>query len=233
MPVPSEVFDILTSFKSELRNRRKFEREMEERLGAEWNKQRRELMRLLGDPPDINKVPESYWNNGGKGIRKAIAAVLEDIYLVQSFALIEQVNLQVDWMLVNQHAIDWAARWGMQKATELTGRTRNMVIDLVTKYYQQDWDIDELTRRIAVFYAPERARSVAITETTNAAVQSQIQLADDIRKIYGVDFEETYRVGEYDRVCAICAPLDGKPTREVGYPPRHVNCACYVEYTML
>ncbi len=71
MPVPTEVFDILTSFKSELRNRRKFEREMEERLGAEWNKQRRELMRLLGDPPDINKVPESYWNNGGKGDPKS------------------------------------------------------------------------------------------------------------------------------------------------------------------
>ena len=132
MPALSEVFDILDSFKSELRNRRKFEREMEKRLGAEWDKQRKELMRLLGNPPDINNVPESYWNNGGKGIRKAIAAVLEDIYLVQSFALIEQVNLQVDWMLVNQHAIDWAARWGMQKATELTGRTRNMVIDLVT-----------------------------------------------------------------------------------------------------
>ncbi len=233
MTAREHLEDVIDHVKSELTDRRRFEAEMEKRLGKIWDAQRREVMRLLGDPPNINNVPESYWNNGGKAIRKAISSVLEDVYLAQSLALAEQVNLQVDWMLVNQHAIDWAARWGMQKATELTGRTRNMVIDLVTKYYQQDWDIDELTRRIAVFYAPERARSVAITETTNAAVQSQIQLADDIRKLYGVDFEETYRVSEYDRVCAICAPLDGRPTQEVGYPPRHVNCACYVEYTML
>jgi hypothetical protein len=52
---------------------------MERRRGKVWDAQRREVMRLLGDPPDINNVPEAYWNNGGKGIRKAISAVLEDV----------------------------------------------------------------------------------------------------------------------------------------------------------
>lgn len=229
----TDILAALERVKGELRNRRRFEIEMERRLGDEWEKQRKEFMRLLGNPPDLSNVPETYWNNGGKAIRKVISSVLEDVYLIQAFGLAEQVNLAVDWMLVNQHAIDWAARWGMQKATELNGRTREMVVDLVQKYYTESWDLDELTRRISIFYAPERARTVAITETTNAAVQSQIQMADDLKQIYNVQFKEVWKTNIDDRTCEVCEPKDGHPVSEVGYPPEHVNCRCYVEYELI
>lgn len=232
MTAREHLEDVIDHVKSELTDRRRFEAEMERRLGKIWDAQRREVMRLLGDPPNINNVPESYWNNGGKAIRKAISSVLEDVYLAQSLALAEQVNLQVDWMMVNQNAINWASRYAMQLSSDLNKRTRDMVTELVQGYFQNGWTIDELAERIARFYDPIRARTVAITETTNAAVQSQIQTANDISRIYGVQFKEVWRVSEYDRVCEVCSPKDGKLTSEVGYPPEHINCACYVEYTI-
>ena len=227
------LLDVINRVKSELTDRARFEAEMERRLGKVWDSQRKELMALLGEPPSISNVPESYWNNGGKAIRKIIAAVMEDIYLVQSFALAEQVNLQVDWMMVNQNAIDWASIHALEKAKLINDTSRKNIQDLIQRYYTEDWDLDELTRRISVLYNPARARTVAITETTNAAVQSQIEMANWLKREYGVQFKEVWRTSVDDRVCAQCAPLDGHPTSEVGYPPKHVNCRCYVEYELL
>lgn len=227
------LLDVINRVKSELTDRARFEAEMERRLGKVWGSQRKELMALLGEPPSISNVPESYWNNGGKAIRKIIAAVMEDIYLVQSFALAEQVNLQVDWMMVNQHAIDWASANAMSAVQQIDRTTRGAIENYVRQYYTHDWDLDELTRRIATVYNPARARTVAITETTNAAVQSQIEIANWLKREYGVQFKEVWRTSVDDRVCAQCAPLDGHPTSEVGYPPKHVNCRCYVEYELL
>ena len=227
------LLDVINRVKSELTDRKRFEAEMERRLGKVWSDQRKELMGLLGDPPNMSNVPESYWNNGGKAIRKIIASVMEDIYLVQSFALVEQVNLAVDWMMVNQHAMDWASLHALEKSKLIMDTSRSNVQDLIQRYYLEDWDIDELTRRISRWYDPARARTVAITETTNAAVQSQKEMADWLKREYGVQFKEIWRTSEYDRVCPQCAPLDGQPCEEVGYPPKHINCACYVEYEML
>jgi len=224
---------IVARLKSELTDRKRFERAMERRLGAVWKEQRDELMRLLGDPPLLSNVPESYWNNGGKAIRRAVESVMEDIYMAQSMALVDQVRLTVDWVLVNQRAVDWAARNATVMMENVQQTTRNSIIDYVQKYYQNDWTIDDLTERIARIYAPERARTVAITETTNAAVQSQIETARQLQQDYGVRFKEVWRVSEYDRVCELCEPKEGKPTSEVGYPPEHINCACYVEYEMV
>lgn len=223
--------DVIRRIKSDLIDRNDFERVMERRLGSAWKKQREELLRLLGDPPVLANVPESYWNNGGKEIRRAVEGVFESIYVAQATTLIEQVRLGVDWVMVNQRAVDWAARHATEMMKQIDMTTRNTVIDYVQKYYQNDWTIDDLTERIARIYSPQRAHTVAITETTNAAVQSQIETARMIRDEYGITFKEVWRVSEYDRVCDLCSPKEGQPCAEVGYPPEHINCACYVEYS--
>lgn len=228
-----QLLDVINRIKSELADRERFEAEMERRLGNTWNEQRKELMALLGDPPSISNVPESYWNDSNRAVRKILARVMEEIYIVQSFALAEQFNLATDWMMINQHAIDWASIHALEKAKLINDTSRTNIQELINRYYLEDWDLDELTRRISVWYNPARARTVAITETTNAAVQSQIEMANWLKQQYGIQFKETWRTSEYDRVCPLCAPLDGQPCSEVGYPPKHINCACYVEYELL
>ncbi|HRT92702.1 MAG TPA: hypothetical protein P5516_09505, partial [Anaerolineaceae bacterium] len=73
--------------KAPVAQRDKFEREMERKLGRIWKEQRDELMRLLGDPPSLSNVPQSYWNNGRAAIRKVIAPIFEEIFREQATAL--------------------------------------------------------------------------------------------------------------------------------------------------
>lgn len=94
--------------KAPVAQRDKFEREMERKLGRIWKEQRDELMRLLGDPPSLSNVPQSYWNNGRAAIRKVIAPIFEEIFREQATALITQVGIGVDWALINSRAADWA-----------------------------------------------------------------------------------------------------------------------------
>lgn len=223
--------NVVKRVKSSLTSRDEFERLMERKLGRAWRRNRDELIRLLGDPPQLDKVPEQYWAGAGKEVRRAVEGVFEEIYIAQSLAIAEQVRLTVDWALINQRAVDWAARHATDMMHAVESTTRNAIIDYVQKYYQNDWTLEELIDRISRIYAPERARTVAITETTNAAVQSQRETANMIRDEYGIVMRETWVVSEYDRVCELCEPKDGKPCSEVGYPPEHINCACYVEYT--
>lgn len=224
---------VTDAMKSPLENRKRFEREMERRLGDAWAGQRDTLMKLLGDPPNLSNVPESYWINGGKAIRKAVTGVFESIYIMQAEELARQARLVVDWQLVNKKAIEWAGQHAGELIKNWEHTNRETLVDYIQKYYTQDWTIDDLADRLSILFGERRAMTIAITETTQAAVQSQIETARELSNLYGVQFQEIWRASVYERVCDVCNSKDGKPTSEVGYPPEHINCACYVEYEVL
>lgn len=220
----------ITALKSPVVNRARFEREMARRLGEAWEGQRDALMKLLGDPPSLNNVPESYWNNGGKAIRQAVTSTFEKIYILQAEELARRARIVVDWQLINEKAIEWAGLHAGELIKNWANTNRTTLTKYIQQYYRDDWTLDDLAERLSVLFSERRAMTIAITETTNAAVQSQIETARELMNLYGVKFTETWKVSEYERVCTECDGNDGKPCREVGYPPAHINCACYVEY---
>mgnify|MGYP007071584437 CR=1 FL=1 len=222
------------ALKSPVINRRRFEREIARRLGDAWEGQRDALMKLLGDPPSLSNVPESYWNNGGKAIRQAVTSVFESIYIAQAEELARQAHLVVDWELINQKAIEWAGQHAGELIKNWANTNRNTLTQLIQRYYTDDWTLADLAERLAPLFGERRALTIAITETTQAAVQSQMATARELMNLYGVQFTETWRLSEYSAdSCTECIGNNHHPTSEVGYPPAHINCACYVEYEVL
>jgi len=59
--------------------------------------------------------------------------------------------------MINQHAIDWASIHALEKAKLINDTSRANIQELINRYYLEDWDLDELTRRISVGTTGTRA----------------------------------------------------------------------------
>lgn len=222
---------VLSKVKGSVNDRDKFEQLLQKRLGSAFTEQRKELMRLLGDPPSIGNVPESYWNNGGKAIRKAVTSVFESIYIAQAVQFLEQTRVSVDWALLNRRAIEWASQHAGYLIGQLEDTTRKTLIEYVSRYYTDSWTLDDLAARLVPLFGEQRAMTIAITETTLAATQSEMAMVNWLEAEFpSMRFSGIWMTAADDRVCDICGPKHGKLITDMEYPPAHINCRCAVEW---
>ena len=218
--------------KAPVTQRDKFERELRKRLGKAWDGELKELMKHVGDPPSLGNVPESYWNNGGKKLRQAIQPVLESIYIQQALGLTESLHLVIDWMLVNQQAVDWASRYAGNLITGITDTNKKILQDYIQKYYTDGWTLDDLVDKLSPLFGDQRARTIAITETTNAATQSELATINYMEGQYNTRYDGYWLTANDDRVCEYCGPRHDKLVEDGEYPPAHVNCRCEVRWEL-
>ena len=90
--------------------------------------------------------------------------------------------------------------------------------------------IQDVQSRLSYAYDPNRAKMIAITETTRAASQATTSYQDYLRE-RGINMIRVWNTNADELVCPICAPLNGKTEKEWGaeFPdgaPAHVNCRC-------
>lgn len=230
-----EIIDrIDRQLKAPVAQRDKFEREMERKLGRIWKEQRDELMRLLGDPPSLSNVPQSYWNNGGAAIRKVIAPIFEEIFIEQATALIAQVGIGVDWALINSRAAEWALENTRHFLEGYEKTNQKLISEYINKFYTEGWTLDEVTSHInSVVFDERRAGMIAITETTRAAVQAEVATVNVLEAEYSnLHFKPYWITANDDSVCDICGPKNEKVIEGDDFPPAHVNCRCEVMYDM-
>jgi len=218
--------------KAPVAQRDKFERDLIRRLGKAWEGELTELMKYVGDPPSLSNVPESYWNNGGKKLRQAIQPILESVFIEQAASVARSVNLTIDWMLVNEQAVNWASEYAGKLITKITETNRKLVNEYVQRYYRDSWTIDDLVDKLSVMFSKERARIIAITETTNAATQSELSTINYLEGQYNLRYDGYWLTANDDRVCDYCGPRHDKLIDDGEYPPAHVNCRCEVRFEL-
>src|SRR5690606_25848285 len=88
-------------------DRFEIERKLGRVLSREFQSELDKLMGYLGDPPDLNNVPRSYWQNGWKRIQNQVEPILVDTF-VQSALELPLVGITIDWDLINADAVNWA-----------------------------------------------------------------------------------------------------------------------------
>jgi hypothetical protein len=81
-------------------------------------------------------------------------------------------------------------------------------------------------------FGPSRVENIAVTETTGAASAAG-EIAVDAT--VGRNEEDRWFTAEDQRVCPICAPLNGKNRSDWSRffpdgPPAHPRCRCWIEY---
>lgn len=215
-------------------NRAEWEARLAERLGKIGETQRREIMRLLGDPPRIENIQPDYWTQYRQDLEAVLGRDLEAIYLQSAANFIEANSWAgVDWSLINSAATEWARRYGYDLVSGLTDTTRRGLQELIPQFFERDMTLGELRDRLGQWFGPVRADMIATTEVTRAAVSGEEGVAAELRE-QGIDMVEVWQTNNDELVCPICGPRNGK-ARGDGWdspPPAHPRCRCWVTHEL-
>ena len=95
----------------DLADRAEFERKLARAIGQVSRAQMGQLLELLGDPPLITNVPQSFWDDGGKELLEAVRPLLTDAYVASAQQMLATVPSGIDWVLINQRATTWAQQY--------------------------------------------------------------------------------------------------------------------------
>ncbi len=216
---------------AELPNRDELEARLANKLGRLGARHRRELLALLGDPPDVTKVPESFWQKVEKETDDELAAVLLLIFMSSA---IQHGMTQIEAELA---AEGWAGNLQFGKLWVDGSLTK---LETLGSRWQTATEAGEdLTYRSDTLevFGPDRAETAGITETSRAqhdGAETAIEsLTIEVVRIWRHSrFSPRGHAGAAVDPCKICTPRLDTPESEWGiYEPGicHVRCDCYSE----
>lgn len=193
------------------------------RLGA---RQRRELERLLGNPPDPKRIPADWWLKSQKEIEETLAVLLLPIF--QKSARQHGMDLADARKAAEAYAADWSK--------ELAEDFRKGSQEILTRH-AKEWDGERMTasairETTLVMLGPARMIGLAVTETTRAQHRGSETAVEAVSGLNENDLWITKATG----VCSVCAPLDHQPRSvwsiqfPLGPPEPHKNCRCWIDY---
>lgn len=158
---------------------------------------------------------------------------------------ITQAELEIGFALgdgaVNQAALDYARKYTTAWLLTLDDVTQKALRDALALLPQGGGaTIGDIIKLLEPTFGTDRAWRIAVTETTRIYAEANQIFANELARQYP-DFNVIKRwyTNADDRVCPICAPLNGKEVRQdeefdtgIPNPPAHVNCRCWTSATV-
>lgn len=240
---------------AEIPNRSQLEVIFAARFSELSSRHRQRLLELVGDPPNPTLVPESFWQQVQQETESELAAILV-ILFAASFDYHTPAGAGSNGPFA---AAAYADRRSREIAGSYAQHSRDRWTTF-TQGWRPDLGADGgpaattpdagpsrpgggegrptgAARRAvedaaASIFGPERAESVATTETTAAQSAGSESAASSAGVLNDRDIWWTEADG---RVCRTCGPLHRttRPTWSIEFPdgpPAHPNCRCWIEY---
>ena len=152
-----------------------------------------------------------------------------------------QVQIQMDPAIGNVAAANWAKQYSYGLVKDITDNTRTVIANAVDEFTRTPgMTMGDLRTQLSPAFSEQRARLIAITETTRAysaaTTISQEQLAKS-----GISMLRRWNTAGDRKVCVLCLPLDNTLETEwaeiagkdvSGGPPRHPGCRCNDSLTL-
>jgi hypothetical protein len=214
MDETSQLFPMRTSV-AELKNRNALEKRFARQFAKLTAKQKRELKRLMGKPPDIANVPATFWAEAQQQTQDELTALMLMIYIAAA----------------NQHGMNPAL--SKQKGAVFAARqSREVSIGFLSHTQERlaaGSDID-------VVLNSARVAAVAETEVTAAQAEGTTDAVEEAQSGGGtgpsISFGAPFWFTKCDpRVCSICWPFHGLPNqvwRSRISLPAHPHCRCFL-----
>jgi hypothetical protein len=215
-------------------NRADLEAELARRFSKLSAAHRRELMGLLGNPPNIGNVPAAFWEKVAAELNGSFVPFLAQIFLDSAERILPDLPIGVDWGLVNERAANWARQYSYELIRNITNTSRRATQEAVAAFFERGQTRGDLEAALTRLFGPTRASMIAVTEVTRASVRGEQQIALELAR-EGIQMIPVFATSNDELVCSICGPLNGK--QMVGqyegiYPPLHVNCRCWLNHEL-
>ena len=213
-------------------NRAALERKLARVITSNQRAELDKLLRLLGDPPDLSRVNDEYWQNASRSLQSAIEPVLVETFVQQAAAMLDTISIGVDWTLINTNAVRWASQYTYDLVHGITDVSRRALQEIIPRFYTDGWSMGDLYNALESTYGKVRAEMIAVTETTRASVEGERAIMDALNRESGVQMVPIWQTSndEASHKCPLCGPRHGKPIQDNMFPPAHPRCRCWVIY---
>jgi hypothetical protein len=170
-----------------------------------------------------------FWDDEDALLWEALSPVVLDALMGGSVTaaslLPEGLDALIDWDGFNQAAIDFARQYRFEWIKGITETTREQTQQVMADWMASGDPLSVLEAQIEAIYGEARAASIAATEITRL-FQEGNELA---WQSTGLVEKMVWRTVQDDRVCPLCAPLDGTEIELGEGPPIHPGDRCYTE----
>jgi SPP1 gp7 family putative phage head morphogenesis protein len=210
---------------------RRFEREMRGALDDMLNTLFPEGYSEFANPQiEANRIHEAFLRD--QKLRDTVSRALQDgVDLGVSVAVqqLENVGFGFDYTLANAAAREWALRHTDTLLNQLGTTSGRVVGQAVGRWVDNGEPLQSLINDLAPAFGQARAERIAATEVTRAYAEGSTQAYKESSVVKKVE----WRTARDERVCPICAPLEGRTVNLGGrfgdiYPPAHIRCRCWV-----
>ena len=168
-----------------------------------------------------------------QALRDAVSRALidsADLGVSIGIAQLESVGIGFDYLLAHTAARDWAIAYTDTLLEQMASTSGKLVGSTVARWFENREPLEQLIQDLEPVFGRKRAERIAATEVTRAAAEgSRLSYIES-----GVVEKVVIRTSKDERVCQICAPLEGKygtlvdGVKGSGFPPFHVNCRCWL-----
>ena len=192
--------------------------------------QGRDVLEILGDPPDLNNLTAAFWETEHGKLMADLRPRIERMVMTGIQNAGNYVPIVWDVAVIARDAVDWAAEYSYRLVTNINSNTEALLRRVVSRWVETPgMTIGDLRKELTPAFGEYRAQMIAVTETTrafargNQIVQRELQGA-------GIRMERRWNTSNDELVCKICGRNDGKFESEgwtVTEPPAHPNCRCW------
>jgi hypothetical protein len=218
---------------AELANRMDHEADLARRLARLSTRHRKELIELLGNPPNPLNVPEGFWKKVENEERAEMTAALVLLFMYageQHNELLLPSDLRATATeTMRDRAGEWADERASTFAAEYTANSRKRLDRAYERWARRGRpDIfprtifppevlnlppDVMADDILSIFGPERDAGIAATETTGAATAGTNDAVGGAESA-GLIVTVTWYTEADARVCPICKPLHGQRMKD-------------------
>ena len=149
----------------------------------------------------------------------------------------DEISFDFDDSLTNAEASRWAQDYAYNLVKGIDDTTRKALRSAISQFV----DTPAMTIQDVMDQMPfdsGRALKIAVTEITRAYAQGQRIAGRELKKQFpDVKVTKKWFTNNDDRVCEICAPLDGQEVEldedydsegtKIDEPPAHISCRCW------
>lgn len=215
----------------EVLNRPTRERHIKAALKKCRDSQKREILALLGTPPDFKNIPDEFWEKAKECERKSLVPFLVPLFILQSKKARRALGLEIDVAEIARNAGKIIGKRADSFAEKAVTHSRKRVKDkLSTKKKREIFTRDDLD----TIFGDSRTEGTASTEVTEAGSQADKDVADGTGLKEGVDFIRVWRLNPDCIHCVFCPKVDKTDFKfwgrfvKVG-PPAHPRCCCHLD----